>query len=345
MSESPRVSRRGFMQHASIGLGMPVLATAGSAMAGEPASKAKRLPREVWVGTVAQSGLNARTPKDMTKLLLARMKELLPYQPDIICLPEVCSFVNLSSGRPSLAKSAEEPIGRFSRPFAQFAAEHKCYVMYPTYTVEDKRYYNAAVLIDREGQYVGQYRKMHPTLGEIEGGIMPGPVEPYVFRTDFGLVGAQICFDIEWSDGWRKLEEAGAELVFWPSAFAGGSMVNTKAWENHYCVVSSTRKGVSKICDVTGEELACTGHFAHSACAAINLEKAFLHTWPFCRRFDEIQAKYGRKVRITTFHEEEWSIIESRSADVRVADILKEFELETHRQHINAADRAQQKYR
>ena len=122
-------------------------------------------------------------------------------------------------------------------------------------------------------------------------------------------------------------------------------MVNTKAWENHYCVVSSTRKGVSKICDVTGEELACTGHFANSACAVINLEKAFLHTWPFCRRFDEIQARYGRKVRITTFHEEEWSIIESRSVDVRVADILKEFKLETHRQHINAADRAQQKYR
>lgn len=341
MSESSGVSRRGFIKQASAGLGISAMASVGSASAVEPVRRGDRLPREVWVGTITQSGLEAGSSREMTKQLLARMESLVPYEPDIVCLPEVCTFANLRSGRPPLADSAEEPIGRFSKPFARFAAEQKCYVLYPTYTVEDGRYYNAAVLIDRQGQYVGQYRKMHPTIGETELGIMPGPEEPPVFKTDFGLVGAQICFDIEWFDGWRKLGEAGAELVFWPSAFGGGSMVNTKAWENRYCVISSTRKGTTKICDVTGQELACTGHFGDAVCAAINLEKAFLHTWPFCRRFDEIQARYGRKVRITTFHEEEWSIIESRSADVRIAEILREFDLETHRQHINAADRVQ----
>jgi hypothetical protein len=76
----------------------------------------------------------------------------------------------------------------------------------------------------------------------------------------------------------------------------------------------------------------------------VNLEKAFLHSWPFCRRFREIEAKYGRKVRIRTFHEEEWTIIESLDADVRVAEILKEFELQTHEEHIREADRAQRQW-
>jgi len=277
----------------------------------------------------------------MSRQMLRRMAEVVPFEPDIICLPEVFPFVNLSSGRPPLADSSEEPIGRFSRPFADFAAQHKCHVVCPIQTIEGGRYYNAAVFIDRNGQYVGQYRKMHPTTGEMDEGIMPGSPEPPVFKTDIGVLGAQICFDIEWHDGWRKLREAGAELVFWASAFAGGSMVNTRAWENKYCVVSSTRKGTSKICDIDGQAVASTGQYATWVCAPVNLEKAFLHSWPFCRRFREIEARYGRKVRISTFHEEEWTIIESLDPEVRVADILKEFELQTHEEHIQQADRMQ----
>ena len=134
---------------------------------------------------------------------------------------------------------------------------------------------------------------MHPTVGEIEGQIMPGSAKPPVFKTDIGVLGAQICFDIEWYDGWRRLREAGAELVFWPSAFAGGMMVNTHAWQNKYCVVSSTRKGTTKICDIDGRTIACTGQYDKWVCAPVNLEKALLHSWPFCRRFGEIRAKYG----------------------------------------------------
>ena len=280
----------------------------------------------------------------MIRMILGRMEDVVSYEPDIICLPEVFPFTNLSGGTPPLNEAAENPIGAISRPFADFAKEHHCYVVCPIYTRENGLYYNAAVFIDREGKLLGEYRKIHPTIGEIDNGVHPGPLEPPVFKTDFGLVGAQICFDIEWLDGWQALRKAGAELVFWPSAFAGGSMVNTKAWQNKYCVVSSTRKGTTKICDVTGEEVDWTGHFAYWACGSMNLEKAFLHTWPYCRKFKHIQAKYGRKLLIRTFHEEEWTIIESRSPEVRIADVMKEFELKTHEEHMQAAEAVQKKY-
>jgi predicted amidohydrolase len=273
------------------------------------------------------------------------MEETVPFEPDIICLPEVFTSWNVSSKEPPLAECAEEPIGPYSRPFAQFAAKHNCHVVCPIYTVAEGRYYNSAVFIDRRGQVFGEYHKMHPTLGDMKWGVSPGEEEPPVFKTDIGVLGAQICFDIAWYDGWRKLRRAGAEIVFWPSAFPGGDMVNAHAWQNKYCVVSSTNKGATKICDIDGQTVACTGHYANWVCAPVNLEKAFLHTWPYCRRFDEIQAKYGRKVSIRTFHEEEWTIIESLSAEVRVADILKEFELKTHEEHIAEANKAQLAYR
>lgn len=75
----------------------------------------------------------------------------------------------------------------------------------------------------------------------------------------------------------------------------------------------------------------------------MNLEKAFLHSWPYCRRFAEIRAKYGRKVRVRTLHEEEFTIIESLSPEVRVAEVLKEFDLKTHEAHIQEADAKQRR--
>ena len=273
------------------------------------------------------------------------MEEVVSYQPDIICLPEAFPFADLSTGRTPLSEAAEVPIGEISGPFAEFARKHGCYVVCPIYTKENGRYYNAAVFIDKQGKLLGEYRKIHPTIGEIDNGITPGPVQPPVFKTDFGIVGAQICFDIEWYDGWQNLRKAGAEVVFWASAFAGGSAVNTKAWQNKYVVVSSTRKDTSKICDISGREIAGTGRWNDWVCAPVNLEKAFLHTWPFCQRFQEVQAKYGRKIRIENFHEEEWTIIESRSPDVKVADVLREFDFQTYEEMIQAADERQKKAR
>ena len=92
---------------------------------------------------------------------------------------------------------------------------------------------------------MGEYRKMHPTIGEMERGISPGTLEPPVFHTDFGAVGAQICYDIEWDDGWQWLRKAGAEIVLWSSAFGGGQALNAIAQLNKYCIVSSTRKSTS----------------------------------------------------------------------------------------------------
>lgn len=342
--------RRRFLQLAALGAGAsaissPPQANADSTVKQRVTPKSNRLPREVWIASISQNKMEAKDHPSMIRKTLARMEEVVPFQPDIICLPETFPFAGLSGKTPPLAERAEEPIGDISRPFAEFARKHNCYVVCPIVTAENGRFYNSALFIDRAGKLLGDYRKIYPTTGEMKAGISPGPLDPPVFKTDFGVVGAQICFDIEWIDSWRKLQKAGAEIVFWPSAFAGGAMVNAKAWQHKYCVVSSTRKDTTKICDITGETVAKTSRWNHWVCAPVNLEKAFLHTWPYVNRFDEIQAKYGRDVCIQNFAEEEWSIIESRSPDVKIADIMKEFDLKTHAEHTQLANAEQCKCR
>ncbi len=299
-----------------------------------------RLPREVWVASLSLEGLSARSPELMSKAVLARMEETLPYRPDIVCTPEAFAFAR-AGARGSIAEIAEKPVGTVCRPFAEFAKRNHCYVVCSTYTKDGGRYYNSAVLLDRAGEVVGEYRKIHPTVSELEHGITPGPLDPPVFRTDFGVVGFQICFDINWHEAWSKLRKAGAEIVFWPSAFGGGSALNMLAGLNKYHVVSSTHKGTTKLCDINGDEMASTGWQQPWLCAPVNLEKALIHSWPFCRHYKAIQAKYGRRVSIRIMHENEWTILESRSPEVKVADVLKEFAIPTYEEYMAASDASQ----
>ena len=340
-----KITRRGFVRRSVAGLGLGAATTlkAKTSPYGDttPRDPGTRLPREVWIASFALAEETAGDYRQMAQNVLKHLDEIVAYQPDIVCLPETFPFAGISKDF-VLRDAAEKPLGDITGPFAEFAKANRCYLICPVYTREGGSIFNAAVVIGRKGELLGEYRKIHPTEGEIEEGVAPGPLDPPVFRMDFGTIGIQICFDIQWSEGWKKLRQSGAEIVFWPSAFAGGIMVNTMAWQNQCVVVSSTQKDAVKICDRSGEEIARTGRWdPHWACAAVNLEKAFLHTWPYANRFKEIHSKYGRKVRIKTFHEEEWSMVESVSPDVKVKDILKEFELKTLDEVIQSAEQKQ----
>jgi len=151
---------------------------------------------------------------------------------------------------------------------------------------------------------MGEYRKRHPIESEMAEGVWPGPAEPPVFETDFGRIGIQVCCAIHYEAPWRRLGELGAELVFWPTAFAGGQLLNARARENYYCVVSSTNKDAVRICDLTGDELCHSGGWqSRRLSAPVNLERAALHPWPYVRHFPAMQAKYGRRLRLQTLHE------------------------------------------
>ena len=330
------MERRKFIRNSALGLGAGVTLTSSTLSSSDSLNKSlevEKLPREVWIASFSSTRMEAANHGEMVEQVLEEMEGIVNYKPDVICLPEIFPFFHIAE-RVSVQDVAEDPLGRITSKFAAFAKKYSTYIICPLYT------------FDREGKVLGEYRKIHCTEGEMGKGVSPGPLDPPVFKTDFGIIGVQICFDLEWDDGWKKLRENGAEIVFFCSAYSGGIAVNTRAWQNKYCVVSSTLEGAAKICDISGTEIAKTGRWQRNwVIAPINLEKVFLHTWPYNQRFKEINAKYGRKVKITNFDEEEWSIIESLSPDVKVADILKEFDLKTHEVHIQSATEMQKKVR
>ena len=77
----------------------------------------------------------------------------------------------------------------------------------------------------------------------------------------------------------------------------------------------------------------------------VNLEKEVLHIWPHTLKFDAIQKKYGRKIHFKIYHPENWATLESLDPDIKVKDILKEYEIPTYDEQIKEATELQKKYR
>ena len=332
------ISRRNFISTAAFAAGVATFGseTAGGQAPNVPNRPQGRLPREVWIATVSQLGLSANTPQQMVQNVLALMEKSIVYRPDVVCLPEVF-MTNRVNQKMSLSERVDVS-GELLKEFLAFAKTHQCYLICPMNTREGETIYNSAVVIDRQGNRIGEYRKIHLPDEELEIDLTPGPLPPPVFKADFGVFGIQICFDCNWNDGWESLRQQGAEIIFWPSAYSGGRVINTRAWLNRCVVVTSTWEQ-SKICDIDGETVAQTGNWERNLlCVSVNLEKAVFPTWPNNRYFDQIRGKYGRKINMVTYHDEQWTIIESLSPDLRVDDVLQEFGIRTRERWLQDAE-------
>jgi len=337
-------SRRQFLKKTSIGMAAGIMA-AGDLHGAATKSETKKLPGEVWIGTVSQERMETRNKKETIEIMISFLEEMKAFNPDIICLPEV--FLRYGSAPvASYEETAETAPFPSLAPFRQYAKENRCYMICPIHIKENGRLYNAAVVLDRQGKIHGNYKKIHTTIGEMDKGIYPGPLDPPVFDLDFGRIGIQICYDVEWKDSWEALKKKNPDIIFWPSAFSGRTLIQSKAWECSAYLVSSTIKGASRICDLSGKVIAQTEFWNRSwVCAPINLEKAMIHTWPYVRHFPDIKEKYGRQVRIETFDEEEWTLLESLSSELRIKNVLDEFGILTYKEHLARAEKAQQKKR
>lgn len=338
-------SRRKFLRNTSLTLGAGSLSLTGLAM-NQPLPEYVTPPHIINIGTVSIMDLTATSPADMVQKVLGIMEEMLPSKPDIICLPEVFAFTNLRGYEYKVEDVAETVPGHVVQPFMRFAAKNKCYVICPTYVKEKNNVYIGAVLVNREGKVEGTYNKMRPAEQELKIGIKAGRMDPQVFETDFGKIGIQICFDIKYEEGWTALKDQGAQIIFWPSAYAAGREISSRAWKHQVYIVTSTQKDTSRICDVTGEAIAQTSRWQPNwICAPVNLQKAFIITWPSVSLFPDILKKYGNRIRLNTYSEEEWTIIESVDPTLKIADVLKEFNLVTMHESLKNLSMAHAKAR
>jgi predicted amidohydrolase len=291
-------------------------------------------PRKVIVGTAMQGfwvkfpGLTKRLEEltDLVDQMAADSQKKYGRGLDLAVLPETAVTGETSSDVMADAVPLEGPL---RDTFAKKAQERHCYIVVPTYLLEDKAKKlcsNAAILFGRNGEVVGIYRKLHLAVqtgsDSLEGGTTPGKEAP-VFECDFGKLGIQICFDIEYDYGWTELARKGAELVAWPTQSPQTVRPAARAVEHRYYIVSSTWRNNASFFEPTGKITAQIREPAHVLVQQLDLSYAIL---PWSRELHNgraFQEKYGEKAGFRYYEDEDRGIFWSNDPRVPVGAMMR----------------------
>jgi predicted amidohydrolase len=174
---------------------------------------------------------------------------------DLAALPEVWPC----QGSAQQVRAAAEPLdGPRVKQLAEAARRYRMWIHGGSVLeLDGDRVFNTSVLLDRAGELVAAYRKIHLFDADPPGAVPSR--ESFLFAageqvvtadTEFGRVGLSICYDVRFPELYRQMAVAGATILFLPSAFRFETgkdhwdvLVRARAIEDQAFVVAAAQWG------------------------------------------------------------------------------------------------------
>ncbi|HLP14770.1 MAG TPA: carbon-nitrogen hydrolase family protein [Bacteroidota bacterium] len=180
-----------------------------------------QLPAEL-----AGSSPKAKKKKNLT-LIESQLKRAGEASSDLVLFAE---YANLWHRGTSNVKKNYQP-DTIDAPVVQlvrsYAERYRMNIVFPMLASIDGITGSTCLLIDRNGEPTGSYRKCHPTIAEQKFGITAG-ADISVYTLDCARVGIMTCMDIEYPETAQTLMVKGAELLLFPHVQAGWGEID---WE------------------------------------------------------------------------------------------------------------------
>ncbi|HET7627575.1 MAG TPA: carbon-nitrogen family hydrolase [Bacillales bacterium] len=170
--------------------------------------------------------------------------------PDVLVLPEMWTTAYTLDRLEEVADRDGEPTLSFLR---ELAKQHGVHVIGGSIANKrDGEFYNTALVVNRAGEVVHTYDKIHlvPMLDE-PAYLAGGTSRAALFELDGVKMAVIICYDLRFPELARQLALAGAEVLHivaeWPSARAAHwrALQLARAIENQMPVVSCNRIGTT----------------------------------------------------------------------------------------------------
>lgn len=301
-------------------IGCTNLAQQASAMEAIPQLDREQLPgRQVKVAAICIGFGGERDAK--LKLAIDHLHTAGKNGVDIACLPE------------EFAGTVAEPIpGPTTKAVAELASQYNMYVICPIRERAGDRQYNTAVLIDRKGQIAGYYRKVFVFWGE---GLHVSNEGVKAFETDFGRISILTCFDLNFPELWQQCDALDVDIVFWPSAYGGGSPLNANAILYHYYIVPV---GAGNIIDITGKAIKdLENPRPKQFIATLDLDRTFAHHDFNREKVKKMLEEHKDDIIVERNLSDEdlapWWLFKATKPGVRVRDILKKYGIESLREY------------
>lgn len=229
---------------------------------------------------------------------LAQAEELIDLAvrqgAQLIGLPENFSFLGEEAEKIAQAKTIAVESEAFLKKMAQ---RYQVVLLGGGFPVpmDENRVYNTALLVNRDGEVLARYEKVHLFDVNLPDGntyresstVMAGSKLPPVYASpEFGALGISVCYDVRFPELYRHLSQHGADVLFIPAAFTAYTgkdhwkvLLQARAIENtcyaiapaqtgrHYAMRHS--HGHATIVDPWGTILADAGEETGVAIAAI----------------------------------------------------------------------------
>ena len=175
-----------------------------------------------FIAAVVQMAMSKDVDENLSKAI-SLIEKAVENGAEVICLPELfrsqyfCQTEDISN-----FDLAESIPGKSTQEIGEVAAKNKVAVVVPLFERKAPGlYFNSTVLIDKDGEIKGKYRKMHipddPGYHE-KFYFTPGDLGYKSFPVSFGNIGTLICWDQWYPEAARLTALAGAGIIFYPTA-------------------------------------------------------------------------------------------------------------------------------
>ncbi|MDG3040958.1 carbon-nitrogen hydrolase family protein [Roseicyclus marinus] len=146
---------------------------------------------------------------------------------EMLALPEVAGLMNRNpeTSRRQVVAAGDDP---FIAACCEIAPRHGLWIHTGSTPVlgPDGRFLNHSTLIDASGAIVAEYDKIHLFDVALEGQAPIGESKRFapgaqavIAQTPWGPMGLSICYDLRFAYLYRAYAQAGAVVMFIPSAF------------------------------------------------------------------------------------------------------------------------------
>ena len=148
------------------------------------------------------------------------------YGAKLIATPENTNYLGPHDEK---VRRAEPLGGSTTQRLGALAKQHGVHLLIGSVNEasdEGHRCYNTTVLFDDQGELIASYRKMHlfdvdhsDDVRFLESETTKPGGDLVVAETSLGRIGLSICYDLRFPTMYRRLVEAGAQILAVPAAF------------------------------------------------------------------------------------------------------------------------------
>ena len=222
-------------------------------------------------------------------------------------------------------KTGEDPDhpGEILEAYRTFARENRCTVAGASRTISPEGPRQSIVFYGPDGERLGIYHKMFPTIPAIKAGTIPGDGAVAV-DTPAGRLGGLLCYDLNFDELRDQYVKLAPQILCFSSYYHGGTVMANWAFRTGAFLVGAIKDIGSEIYDPLGRRINATTYYHRIARARINIDYVVCFG---AERYPEIMRKYGKKVLIDHDSPSARGIVYSCTDEFTAQDIAAEFGL------------------